>query len=49
MVLDPLKMMNMEVGPRLQEMQRAFMATGRATLSPDASGSVYGSRGMMTI
>jgi hypothetical protein len=30
MVLDPLKMMGMEVGPRLQEMQRAFMATGRS-------------------
>lgn len=30
MVVDPLKMMGMEVGPRLQELQRAFMATGRS-------------------
>lgn len=30
MVIDPLKMMGMEVGPRLQELQRAFMATGRS-------------------
>jgi len=30
LVLDPLKMMGMEVGPRLQEVQRAFLATGRS-------------------
>jgi len=30
MVIDPLKMMGMEAGPRLQELQRAFMATGRS-------------------
>ena len=30
MVLDPLKMMGLEAGPRLQELQRAFMATGRS-------------------
>ncbi len=30
MVIDPLKMMGMEAGPRLQELQRAFMSTGRS-------------------
>ena len=30
MVIDPLKMMGMEAGPRLADLQRAFAATGRS-------------------